>query len=379
MMRWSLGLVLLTGVILCLSGCFPSAVSVGPDGRIALPRGEGIFLMDCEKGKALQIYDSSEGGPPSWVQWSPKGDRLLYVVSNEIFLIAPDGKGIKSLYKAPNTMGYCTWSPDGSSISVSELVTSLNLNIDEKEPKKEAEKEGGETIPRLTVIDARTGEKKLEKDNMALIHHFMPDGKSLVAFNLQEKEKDTGAYRGELVKIAIPGGDVTSLAKAVNMEWLDVAPSGEAVYLVARAPSRDAPPGKESSSQSLYRYDFTSKGFTSLFSNASGFVAVSPDSSRLIAVRKADGGAELVVMDPKGGDEKVVAGKVATSAPDMGGGQIIPSWLSNDEILYWRYVTVLAPDGKALMPFIVKADASKTTRALELIERMVTTAAKVKK
>ena len=95
--------------------------------------------------------------------------------------------------------------------------------------------------------------------------------------------------------------------------------------------------------------------------------------------RQGDTGTDLVVCDANGGNEKIITNDAAIATADMSGGKILPLWLNNDEILYWRHITVLAPGGKSLTAYVGKADGSKTTKIQNIIDQAVIQAEKRKK
>ena len=68
-----------------------------------------------------------------------RGNELLYVVKNEIFVTSPDGANVRSVTKSESTMGFCLWSPDMSMISFTEL-SPFSIKTEEA-PEKAAEKD----------------------------------------------------------------------------------------------------------------------------------------------------------------------------------------------------------------------------------------------
>lgn len=393
--------LILSLLAVLLAGCFPLTVSVGPDGRVALPRQEGIFLLDLKEGASTTIYKCEEGKEVSWVQWAPKGKQLLYVVGNEVYTTTPDGKQQKLLYTASGTMGYCLWSPDEKWISITELVTKLQLpeeetkeggeqkdsgekkDVPEKPDKdKEKKQETGlekESLPQLTIIDARTGEVKQKLENIFFIHRWMPDSKQVAILHLIGKEAESGAFTGEIALFGVNDGALTSLAKVKSTEsWLDVAPSGKAIYFTADS-AGDKEEGEAQTSRLFCFFPGDPARKPKSIAASVGSVAVSPDSGHLLISKKGDSGTELLVCDENGANEKVIASGIAEAAADMGGGKIIPVWLNNEEILYWKYVTVLSPGGKSLKAYTVRRDGTMTANIQNRMEEMVIKADRQKK
>ena len=69
--------------VLLLVGCFPITVSVSPDGRMVLVRGEGVVIYDLEKGKASVVAKPPDGMKAAWAAFSPDGKQLLWVMARE--------------------------------------------------------------------------------------------------------------------------------------------------------------------------------------------------------------------------------------------------------------------------------------------------------
>jgi len=363
-----------------MAGCFPLTVSVGPDGRLALPRGEGIFLIDMKNWKGSKVYEAEKGKEPTWVQWSPKGDRLLYAAGNTLYICSSEGKNTRTLYKAPSTMGYCLWSPDGRLVSVTEMQ-ALSIESPDKDDKKPDESGlKGESLPKLKVLDAETGKEKWSQDQISFIHRWLPDSKGIAVFHISRKDKDSGIFSGEIALIDAEKGTSTTMALAQSLEsWLDVSPDGRDLYFTSQSASLKKETLKDAQKEGknkLYRFSIEKKSLDEI--GAATTIAVSPDGKKLQFIRKQEDGADLIVTDRQGDNEKVVARAISLSSSEMAGGKILPAWLNNDEIIYWRYVTVLAPDGKALYANITRVDGSKTTRAQNLIEEAVTKAQKPK-
>jgi Tol biopolymer transport system component len=101
--------------------------SWSPDGkrlvfRTADKAGKGLRIAEVETGeiKVLTEGDHTDNFP----DWSPKGDWICFTSNREdkdyeIYLIRPDGTGLKRLTHLPGNDGHSTWSPDGEWIAFS--------------------------------------------------------------------------------------------------------------------------------------------------------------------------------------------------------------------------------------------------------------------
>lgn len=376
-----------------ISGCFPSTVSVAPDGTIAIARGEGIFLIDLKEGNAKQIYESENGKPPSWVQWSQKGKNLLYIVGNNIYVTSPDGVSkTNNIYQASNNMGYCQWSPDEKWISISELEHSVfEESKEEDKGNNKSKEETGlekESLPKLIIIDSSNGKIKNELKNISFIHKWVQDSKSVIAFHITKKDKETGSFSGEISQFKIDDGSITPLVYVKSVEpWLDASLSGNNIFFTAQVAEvnkakRDEEKTTKETTHKLYRFTLNKKDSLKLITSPASLVFVSPNSKNIMISRQAQDGAELVLMDQDGNGERMLTQEIATASTEMGGGKILPVWLNDQEIMYWRYFTILSPDGKALTTCTIKLDGLntlKSQRVQNLIEKYISEAKKIKK
>jgi len=101
--------------------------SWSPDGkrlvfRTADKAGKGLRIAELETGdiKVLTEGDHTDNFP----DWSPKGDWICFTSNREdndyeIYIIRPDGTGLKRLTHLPGNDAHSTWSPDGEWIAFS--------------------------------------------------------------------------------------------------------------------------------------------------------------------------------------------------------------------------------------------------------------------
>jgi TolB protein len=71
----------------------------------------GLFVYDMES-KASKMITTDGGGAP---QWSPRGDKIVYRAGNpNVFVVNPDGSGLKQLTFGKSNDGQPVWSNDGN-------------------------------------------------------------------------------------------------------------------------------------------------------------------------------------------------------------------------------------------------------------------------
>jgi len=98
-----------------------------PDGkrlvfRTADNAGKGLRIIDVETGE-ISVLSGGEN-TDNFPDWSPKGDWICFTSNREdhdyeIYLIHPDGTGLKRLTRLPGNDAHSTWSPDGEWIAFS--------------------------------------------------------------------------------------------------------------------------------------------------------------------------------------------------------------------------------------------------------------------
>jgi Tol biopolymer transport system component len=115
-----------------------------PDGRQVLfdgfgPQGElaGIHIYD---GSSVKKVPGTEGARPA--QWSPDGQRIAFARQGNVWLVRPDGSGLRNITNLPAgaTLARLSWAPNGRFIAYTSsalFVIGVDEDFREKLPGAE--------------------------------------------------------------------------------------------------------------------------------------------------------------------------------------------------------------------------------------------------
>ena len=231
--------------------------------------------------------------------WSPQGDWIAFDSNRdgdfEIYLIRPDGTGLRQL--TTNTAGdtHPSWSRDGSQI-VFESNREGNLEI-------------------YVMNSDGTEQKRLTRDAGGnLVASFSPDGKE-IAF---------GSNRDGNLEVCVMNADGSGQRRLTHSDGVDLpiswSPDGKKIALQS---TRDG-------NYEVYTMNRDGTGQIRLTNEpGADFVpSFSPDGSKIAFISDRDGQMELYMMQPDGSNPK----RVATDQYVIGG----PHW---------------SPDGKRITFF----------------------------
>jgi Tol biopolymer transport system component len=322
------------------AGCFPVLLDVDAQGRVLVPRHEGVFAVDLKTGQGRCVMSSSAAASPAWARWSPDGKAAMVVsVSSDAdnkFLLdvvtLDDGKSRR--VAELDTAALALWSPDGKSVSVAEAGM------------------GGAGIK---VVNVASGDKRTVVSPSASSHQWTADG-MIVAFQPNENVGGDKATDGRLVVADPSGGNTKTIAeaRATAMTVLSLSPDGKYVLLVE----------KRDDKEQLTRFAVADGARQTLMTEGVKAAFWSPDGKRIAILRKLgddnEKGVDLVITDAEGKQPKDLATNVMENTGDMMGSlPVYPTWADNDTILFFRKVAVYGVSGKAMHLFSVKADGGE--------------------
>jgi len=362
-MRYCKHLWMLVGVffVTVLAGCLPVELSVSPDGNVLIPRSEGFIVFKPADG-SVTVWNKPADGQAAFAVYAPDGKSALVMVQAsgggmgkafKVMLLDAEGK-TRELFTRSN-ITYAQWSPDGKYATVTRVADQKVAPLDQN-------------LPELILINVAEGTTKPLASNVAGIHRWTPDGKSVIIFQIESKSKNTSQYAGKLMLLNVPDGKTKAVAGMVGEQgaFFDVSPDGKTAMLTAL--KVDAPDAKffekaekvEGKSK-LFSLNLDS-GESKVISEDAGFAIYSPRGTKVLigAANEKDGAITLSVSPADGSAVKQIA---ADAAKQTGGGMggsatIYPTWLDDETVLYLSKYAVYGTDGTNLMLTSVKADGA---------------------
>ena len=267
-------------------------------------------------------------GPPARVadalahpQWSPAGDALALSRPNYagLWLVAPDGSGLRALSEAPGVAFGAAWSADGTALLV-----------------RTARTEGLRREHAVALLDAATGERTLLTDwrgHMPTLPRWSADGAS--ALLLGENGTVETLPTGRTARLDAPDGPAFLHAEA----GLVSARPGDVLAQVARplgsAQLLNVTPSPD---RRLVAFEAYGGGLHVARADGSGLVDLgpgerptwSPDGQWVAFMRTEDDGHALLAADLWAARADGTETVRLTSAPGL---EMNPSWAPDGERL----------------------------------------------
>jgi hypothetical protein len=356
-MKWMgisvLGLALLVA-------CVPVELSVTDDGRVIIPRGEGVVYYNPKTGKVTPGFKSNQ--KTSFAMAVPNRGGFIAItepggggMGSTMTIHHIDAKGnAKRLHSASN-ITYLQVSPTGDHVSFARVSDQQAKGFEKN-------------LPELHVIALGNGKVKKVADAVGSIHRWAKGGKHLYIVQLTSAIKDTDRYMGELKKIDHEAGKGDALANVMGSDpmHMDAAPNDDALLFTAIAAnpaSKKLPAPKadddnqEEPSVNLYHLDLKA-GTVKMARKETSFAYFSPNQTKvLLGVPGDEDELELVVTNLQFKNAVMVARDVADQAgSDMTSVSIYPGWYDDKTVLYIARRTVFGTSGENLMLTTVTAD-----------------------
>jgi len=353
-------------VILALAilaaGCFPVLLDIDAQGRLLIPRSEGLFLYDTKTGKA-QLLGRAATGSAAWARWSPDGQFILLCSTDEgkmsdLSVINAKTRQLKS-YGTFSGAAAASWSPDGRTILV-------------------AQRKGNNEFA-LVLVNLTTGERRLALDRALPMHRWISNS-AIAAFRIDQLQGESGHAQGHLVAVNLAGNETKVIApmKGSVLSTMDADPNGKRLLVTEPV-------------QNLFALVTVNldDGQKKTLADGGVFSAFwSPDGKHIAMVRVSHSGMprplpsrsprfELAVADGDGANAVVAANDViARTEYSPEGRPVFPTWTGNNRLLYFEPAGNYGPVGGAMHLVSVKIDGTERTDLQASIEAAVAEAAK---
>lgn len=350
--------------VLLAAGCFPILLDVDAQGRILIPRAEGVFVCDAATGKTTLLARSTGEGQPAWARWSPDGKMALVAMvigdNDETRLAVVNAKGKATEIGRFKAVATALWAPDGKSVTVSEAGMQ------------------GVELKRVTLADRKTS---TVLSGCLASHAHLPNGR-LLAVKTDGEVEGTNLKTGQLV-VVDPASGASQAVVSVTCDagaLFDLSPDGKQVLMVTGKAATDEHGNATTvSTLELITLEGGKRQTVQAASPQAAFW--SPDGKRVLIVEAGgdDTPASLVVVDTGGKGRKTIATGMATSAGGFHQStSIYPSWVGADAVIYFEQSASYGASGKTLHLVRVGADGKGRTDLQYAIERGVAAAMGVK-
>lgn len=351
--------------VLFFVGCLPIELDVSRDGRVLIPRQEGFFSLDLQKGKMQKLYTPREGAPV-FARYAPDGKSILAVVNiNDSFsfriISLPDGSE-QEILNATNAV-YTRYSPNGRYIAITRVADSQKPPITEN-------------MPELHMIQASDGLGKVAAYNIGSHIRWMPDSRRILVFQIDRKN-DKRQLFGNLVLIDVGSGakKVIAAAAGTSNTFFDISPDGKKVLLIALnagAPKAELKVGDEDKTK-VFEVD-VAKSSVRATDKTMEFAIWSPDGKKVLMGGAEKNGAQtLEVADAQfKGSVTVATDAAGKAAGGMGMGadtMIYPGWLDSRTLFYLARKAVYGTAGVNLAFVTVSADGKERKLQQTLIDQ----------
>jgi TolB protein len=232
---------LIVGALLVATASAPVAgrtTAPGKNGLIAYSQPWGVFVVKPDGTGKLELAKSGVGADVGGADWSPDGTRIAYNRCKNngpcrIWVVNPDGSGLRPLGPAADDRGSPAWSPDGRSIAYSRVWGGV-----QNDQIKFAEiyvMSAGGTGPRQITRVTADASFSADVDFPA----WSPDGKRL-AFEVHNSKTGTPASRRAIFTINADGSGVHQLTDwSLNGSNPDWSPDGRLIVFRSVSPTKD--------------------------------------------------------------------------------------------------------------------------------------------
>ncbi len=310
-------------VSLLIAGCFPLELASTADGRIAIPRAEGVLVFDPASGTGRLVLKENAREAPAFAVISRDGSLL----ARAALRLDDDGDPGSASRILVTTLA------DGSTKEITEVSNCSFLQLDPRGRYLSYTCIGGtsaegvdESLPELKLVNLAEQSEKRINFNTSSVHRWTADGRSIVY--LKTDLKDTRGRVGALCVYDVESGKIRRVAAICGAEWFDISPDGTRVVLSAKslAAAGTEPVATEETTSALYEILLADGSFRRLESDAD-FCRYSPDG-KLVAIFR-----ENALWTAPADFSKEPARITATVVNLDNSTKFHPTWISANEVL----------------------------------------------
>jgi len=329
--------------VLLLFSCEDVSVSVNKKGQVAMTRSEGVFVYDPASGR-VSLIDWNYGNPgiPVIVRWSPDGESLAFTVRSasgsqdaSVYIVKKDGSGKKLLHEAAKIVSQMEWSPDGRWLSIATAGEDSDMSVAD-----------------LGILSVADGEWRDVAKNTGDVHAWT-DPKTVAFVKLSEKNPDNGdLFKGQLVTRNVDTGKERILTPLIAGKSSEVRsrPGSDEILFTAIEASEEKPEFTKDMASDPYVYRIRPGEPAQWISDrVVTFIGYSPNGKKVLIKSKGEDGVDLALLDPDTTESTVlvpmIPDTVNVSQVDV---KVIPAWLDDGAVLFWKQVNVYGSGGQAL-------------------------------
>ncbi len=334
-MRSNIPLLIL---IASLGGCLPITLSLAPDGRSAVARSEGIFILDSTQKTATVIHECQGLVRGAWAVFDGQGKTILYATHGSqahwdlyVRSLTQGAKSAKIL-SGNSRLGYARLSPDGQYVSV---VTAPTFGK-----------------PTLSIHQAQTGKELGRVANVSTYHAWTLDSQALYIMVAHKQDSKQGIYQGRICRVGIGGKTQPLFSVATKQSFhLDFDPKSKKIAVVGVGANVDPEQPAQVGQINLFLY---AAGKLSSLDAKSGYTprfAIFSPSGKQILINSGGAPENLLLLDA--GTLKLtrtLAKDVPVTTESLGdNATILPTWSPDGgSIIFWRYLPTMGLNGKSL-------------------------------
>lgn len=262
------------------SACYPVELSTMPDGRIVVPRPEGVLLYNPGSGEGRLVPPVADGMADAFAIGTPDGKWLVRAVRPYDGVEDPGSTAAIWLTNlAAGTSRELASFDNGTFLQVAPKDGRISWSFVSSEQHEGV----SENMPELHVHEVMKGATVRAAVNVSVTHRWLPNGSGIVY--LKTEGKDTDGRVGSLCTWDVVTQTERRVAVVNGAEWFDLSPDGREVVLSAQGMTAvSGRPRSRGDHKALYVVSLADGAFRRLEYDAD-HARYSPDGQRVAMLR----------------------------------------------------------------------------------------------